>query len=452
MKSCVSILNGLVKKGIKYDLENIRALLEINSVAKYDFIPVLVAGTNGKGSVATFLSLLLGASGFRTGLYTSPHALTPLERIKINGGDIPYSDFKKLLFRIDAAVSVRNRAGSLLFPTYYEVLTALAALYFKEKKAAYAVFEIGMGGRLDSTNIFRQPLAVITGVSLDHTDILGKTLKKIAREKAGIIKADSVTISGETKKVAASVIKEAADKKNARLLQFGLDFDYRQAKNGIIIDTGKNKYTACQAGMAGLAGLPEYQKKNFTLAVMAAETLLGARLSDAALSLALKRFFIPLRMQVVSDSPVIIMDGAHNPEAVRALASEIKRFGIKKIKIKIFFTAMKDKDVNKMLSALGAVTENICIFGTSLARGLDGAYLKKSGISYPFYENFGKLFSGEFKSLSPDELVIICGSIYGGGEALKYFLRHRGKYRSLFSPFFSSYLEKMAKSAGGELL
>ena len=341
-KDSVKYIHSLLKFGMNLGLERISALLNElgNPQEKLEFVHV--AGTNGKGTTSTMLSSILCAAGKKTGLFTSPYVFDFCERIQINNKNIPHDDLSLVVEKVKNACDRLSAKGTE--PTEFEAITAAAMLYFYEQKCDAVVLEVGLGGRYDSTNIIPCPkAAVITSISLDHTKILGDTVEKIAAEKCGIIKnGGTVITTSEQNEKALSVIKDTVKEKNGRLLIgdvsaaeilsediFGTEISY----NGLTVKIP-------------LVG--RHQVEN-TVGVITAARALG--ISDEFIKKGIESTVIHARMEIISRSPVIMLDGGHNPECAAALENVLVRFAGDK-NITVLIGMMADKDTKDYLAAI----------------------------------------------------------------------------------------------------
>ena len=332
-----SYLESLEKFGINLGLDRIQLLLEKLGNPHLKFKSIHVAGTNGKGSTCAMIASILQEAGYKVGLYTSPHLFDYRERIKINGKNIPKREFARIMERIRKRIRSRNREET---PTVFEVLTAAAFTYFAEQKVDYAVVEVGMGGRLDATNVVTPIVSIITNIDLEHTAILGRTLAKVAAEKAAIIKHGVPVITAETKPEALRVIKHNADKNRSLLIQVG----------------------SVQEGLkTNLIG--EHQKLNAACAVVAVR-LANIAANKQAILRGLKKVSWPGRFQVLSRKPLTIVDGAHNPAGIKVLVKTLKQQFPGK-KLTFLFGTQEDKDSASMLSLLRPLAKKIVITHSS---------------------------------------------------------------------------------------
>lgn len=365
----VKYIHSLLKFGMNLGLRRISALLKElgNPQEKLEFIHV--AGTNGKGTTSTMLSSILCATGKKTGLFTSPYVFDFCERIQINNKNIPHDDLSRVVEKVKNACDRLSSKGTE--PTEFEAITAAAMLYFYEQKCDAVVLEVGLGGRYDSTNIIPCPkAAVITSISLDHTKILGDTVEKIAAEKCGIIKnGGTVITTSEQNEKALSVIKDTVKEKNGRLLIgdvsaaeilsediFGTEISY----NGLTVKIP-------------LVG--RHQVEN-TVGVITAARALG--ISDEFIKKGIESTVIHARMEIISRSPVIMLDGGHNPECAAALENVLVRFAGDK-SITALIGMMADKDTKDYLAAILPHCKTAVFTKPSNPRAEDEAELLREG-------------------------------------------------------------------------
>ncbi len=268
----VNYLYNLQKYGIKFGLDNISRLMSALDNPHTSFLSVHVAGTNGKGSTSAIIASILKTAGFKVGLFTSPHIISFTERIRVNGEEITENEVIELAEEIkDIVVHLGDFS-----PTFFEVVTAMALLYFKRKKVDIAVIEVGMGGRLDATNIITPEISIITNISYDHKEFLGDTLKEIAHEKAGIIKKGVPVVASYQESEAMKVIEQKAIEKNSELYIYGRDFSSvlkRNDSSGICFDYSSGDSFTINDLVLPLAG--EHQMQNASVAIKAATIVLN---------------------------------------------------------------------------------------------------------------------------------------------------------------------------------
>lgn len=366
--------------GVKLGLRNITELMDAFENPQDKFKSIHVAGTNGKGSVCSFLASVLEKQGYKVGVYTSPHLVDFRERIKINEKKISKKSVASLLSKIKPLVKEH---------TFFEVVTAMAFLYFKQQKVDFALVEVGMGGRLDATNVVNPEIAVITNVSLEHMEHLGDTIEKIAFEKAGIIKPGVNVVTSENGK-GLKVIKKVCKKRKCKLN---------------IVKPRKIK--------TSLHG--DFQYQNVSLALKAIDVMKkkGHEISKKSIVEGLNEAKWPGRMEFVSEN--VIFDCAHNPAGAKALAKELKKM---KKEVYLIIGIMKDKDIKGICSALSPVAKEIIITKPKIARasmpGKIAKHIKKRVIAIGSVSDaleYAKLKAGK------KELVVLTGSIFTVGEA-----------------------------------
>lgn len=339
------ILAQLALRGMKPGLERMTKLMHSLGDPQNKFRSLHVTGSNGKGSVCAMLESILHRAGIRVGLYTSPHLVDVCERIRLNKENISSSEFYRLVNKVWSCAKSIQIEEDL---TYFEMLTAVAFCYFSESKVELAVIEVGLGGRLDATNLIPSPeVCVITNISLEHTEILGKTIEEIAREKAGIVKRNSTCVSGASG-AALKVIGEICFQQEVPFL-----WVQWEELSPIFIE---------QCALKG-----EYQKPNILVVLNAIEVLRkkGWEITQGEILSGLQETFLLGRFQEMSFSEQggrgalpVLLDGAHNPAAVSALSSAIHSSAFKNKPCILIFNALKEKDILKMVQIL---TENLNI-------------------------------------------------------------------------------------------
>jgi dihydrofolate synthase/folylpolyglutamate synthase len=378
-----AFLYGLRRFGWRPGLATIQRLLSLLEDPQAGIPAVHIGGTNGKGSTAAMLDAILRAAGFRTGLYTSPHLLSFAERIRVNGEFIGEAEIVALTDRLKALCSTHfapettSRVDDLLpHPTFFELTTAMAFLYFQRRAVEAAVIEVGLGGRLDATNVIQPRVTVITNIALEHQEFLGRTLAEIAGEKAGIIKTGTpmVTAAGGD---ALSVIRQAAVRLRAPVICVPESYRWVVRDSGLDgqtfdLEGPRERYEALRVSLAG-----RHQIENAVLAVAAAEAAQdqGFSLNAAAIRRGLAEAVWPGRLQVVQDRPRIILDGAHNPAGTEALAAFLTEHRAALGRLVLVFGVLQDKDWETMLGCLAPLADEIVLTHPPSARGADPAVL-----------------------------------------------------------------------------
>lgn len=346
------------KWGMCLGLERIRALLEKldNPQNKLKFVHV--AGSNGKGSVCRMLEGVLTQAGCRPGVYTSPALEHFNERIRVAGTPISETTLTRLFSRVRAACTALE-AESGLSPTGFEIETAIALLYFLESGCRLCVMEVGLGGRLDATNIIPPPeVCVITPISLEHTQYLGDTLAQIAAEKGAVIKPDASVVLGPQEPEALKTLTDAAKTNGAREICEVRPEEIRVLDSGV---AGQRLYYAPLGTFSlGLAG--SYQPANCLTALKTVEALRrrGYSISDQAVRTALKEATFPGRFEMLCKAPYVLIDGAHNPDGIRRFAESVRAV-FKDKKITLFFGMLAEKDVERALDTLLPLADSVAL-------------------------------------------------------------------------------------------
>jgi dihydrofolate synthase/folylpolyglutamate synthase len=421
-------LDSLERFGWRFGLDSMRALLLELGDPQLSLRFIHVAGSNGKGSTCAFTASLLKEAGFRTGLYTSPHLTDIRERFRVDGTWISSPDFASAGRQILAACSkVSRRLGHS--PTHFEALTALAFLWFKKQKTDWVVLEVGLGGRLDATNVIPTPdVALITPVGLEHQDILGKKISKIAWEKAGILKEGGLAATVQKHPQALRAIQKTAAEKGALLWACGKDFKFRRARNGFHWEgPGLSREFH-------LPGMADYQTANAALAVAGIQLLKakGLVLAPAAAQRALSVTHWPGRMEVLSKHPLIVMDGAHNPEAVEALAfSLLKRYPRRKWVVLNGF--LRDKDYRTCVDLLAPFTAAAVATEPSNDRAEKAPLIfkawEKAGVRVSVVADWRRALWLARKKTGGSLGLLITGSLYLLGDCRKELAGTRGLAR-----------------------
>ena len=366
--NCLKTMYGLRRFGIKLGLATIRKILAGLGNPQREYACIHVAGTNGKGSVASYLATILHRAGYKTGLYTSPHLVRFNERIQINNRQISN---KNVLLAYNAVKRVHHGSRE---PTFFEFATAMALYEFGRQKVDWAVIETGMGGRLDATNIIRPELSIITNISLEHREYLGNTLEQIAMEKAGIIKRRKPVLTAVRQKNALGVIEKIAAEKIAPLYRLGRDFKIRRNQSGFFTYYGlRDTWDDLRTALRG-----SHQADNAAL-VLAACELLNAHKGQIELSeirSGLRTNKWPGRLETVSTDPLIIMDGAHNLAAARNLASFLSS-NLKGLKLILVIGILDDKPYKMMLKILLPCANRVVLTRAQTGRALDPLKLQK---------------------------------------------------------------------------
>lgn len=401
---------------IKYGLYRIRELLERLGNPQESYPIVHITGTNGKGSVAAITRSILTSHGFKTGLNVSPHITSFRERIQVDGRDISEDDVCKTLRKLQPFLEKMDRKGEEYAPSFFEVVTAMSFLYFKEQKCDAVVLEVGLGGRFDASNVIDSSLvSVITSVGLDHTAILGDTEEKIAKEKSGIIKFNSPVVSGITRPAIRRIVSETAGRLNAPTFFYEKDFNSQGVNYAI------NNNTFDYRGDMTIRNLRfrlngEHQIVNAAVAIKATEIgleKLGNGLDEKCLRDGLESVRWPGRFEVFSiHSRTVVLDGAHNPEAAKVLRKTVERY-FPDEKITLLFGSLDDKDYESNIRTLSKITDRVIVCRVPNYRSVHPERVADTWRKYCSFVDLVESHEAAFETaLSTSEKVLVCGSLY----------------------------------------
>ncbi|MGH9741912.1 MAG: bifunctional folylpolyglutamate synthase/dihydrofolate synthase [Candidatus Acidiferrum sp.] len=416
----------------KFDLENISILAEGLGRPDRAYPSAHIAGTNGKGSTAAFLESILRRAGFRTGLNTSPHLEKINERIRVNGKEISDAAFAETFTRIQGLNEELLAAGKLrAHPTYFECVTAMAFEYFACERVDFGVFEVGLGGRLDATNILTPVVSIITRVGFDHENFLGHSLAEIAREKAGILKRGVPLILADQRPEAFEVIRARARELSCPFVETSAAF--RIEKEWVESGCSRAIVTEIASGWSlELAPrLPgKFQIQNALNAVAAARYLQqrGYRISDDAITRGIAEAVWPGRLEKLQSNPDVYLDGAHNPSAARELADFVNE-NLAGRKIWLVFGALRDKAVDEIAGVLFPLAAEVIFTQPKTTRAISVAQL--ADITAHHAAQFTIIPEPEaameyaLDHAAPEDAVIVAGSLYLVGQ-----LRHYWKNRA----------------------
>ena len=420
IRSTIDYLYGLEKFGIKLGLHNIQVLLKAFGDPQNEFRSVHIAGTNGKGSTSSMIAAVLCASGYKVGLYTSPHLVKFNERIRIDGRMISDADlvgYSRLLRpKIDA-----------LRATFFEATTAIAFRYFADCHVDIGVIETGLGGRLDATNVLVPSVTVITTIGKDHVEHLGHTLREIAFEKGGIIKPGVPCVVGVRNPTALRELKSIATRRHSQFIKVGKQkYSNLHKKTGasanLTVETSKKIYGNLRLPLAG-----EFQLQNAAVALTALEQLeaRGVPIQPTAI----KKGFTNIRsltgilgrFETLRSRPRIILDVGHNVDGISAAVSSLKSINYRKLSI--VFGVMKDKDVRGMVRVLSVLKPRVFAFQPAMERALNPATIvklfRRMKCAAQAFPDAMSAVDNAMRSLRSDNLLLICGSHYVAGEVLQ---------------------------------
>ena len=420
----------------KFNLENITVLMERLGRPDRTYPIVHIAGTNGKGSTAAFLESILRAAGFRTGLNTSPHLERINERIRINGEEVSDQIFAETFTRVQEVIEELLAAGRLqAHPTYFECVTALAFEVFARERVEFAVVEVGLGGRLDATNIVRPQVSVITRIDFDHENYLGHSLEEIAREKAGIVKAGVPVATAPQLPEVREVLRGKARELDATIVDTGEDFDLQRE----IAEAGCARALA-RARARGEAvrlapGLPgRFQLENALNAAATARLLQarGYRITNQNIEQGIRSAEWPGRLERLQAGPDVYLDGAHNPGAARELAQFLEE-NFARRRVYLIFGAMRDKSVDEVTGILFPLASEVIFTQPGTPRAVSANQLADlaghHAARYTVIRDAEEALESALAKARSDDAVFVTGSLYLVGQ-LRHAWKGRGKVAS----------------------
>jgi dihydrofolate synthase/folylpolyglutamate synthase len=423
-QDCLDTIFKLGRFGIKLELETIQNILKFLNNPQKNYYTIHVAGTNGKGSTATYIESILRTAGFKTGIYTSPHLVRFNERICVNGQQISDEQVVEAYEAVHAVDLGKRRA------TFFEINTAMAFYHFSREKVDWAIIETGMGGRFDATNVIRPQVSVITNLSIEHTDYLGNTIKDLAREKGGIIKQNTPVVTGVSQPSGLGVIRQIAADKSAPLFQFKHDFSIRKnPKKTTYLFRGLDQ--TYQDIIKPLPG--DHQRENLSLALAACELVFNKfkrtdpryTLSPDLIKQGLAAAKWPGRLEIISQTPLVILDGAHNLKAAQLLGKYLSQT-LSDRNLTLVVGILDDKPYQEMLKHLVPCAQRIIITRAKIDRSLGTGVLKKAvkkltRKKIEVIEDVQAAVTHAIATCSDNDAVCIAGSLYVAGEAKEKF-------------------------------
>ena len=416
-RRAVADLDGRQPTRMVPDLDRIRALAELLDHPELTYPSVHVTGTNGKTTTARLAARILCAHGLAAGLYTSPHLDSVTERLALCEEPISEEEFAATYTHLQPFLEEVDRRGERV--TYFETLTALAYLWFADKPVDAAVFEVGMGGEWDATNLVRGEVAVLCPIGLDHPE-LGSTVEQVAGEKAGIIKPGATVVVREQRPEAQALIEARAREVGATLAQEDRDFGVEAR------DLAVGGQRLRLRGLHGLYDglllplLGEHQAHNAAAAVVAAEAMLGRALHDEPLGQALAGATSPGRMEVVARHPLVVLDGAHNPDGAAALAEAVGESCVWR-RLHLVIGVLREKDVAGIVDALASRADVAYACASSSPRALDpdrvAAACDLAGVPAASYASVAEALAAARAAAGEDDLILVTGSLYTVADA-----------------------------------
>lgn len=422
---------GILYTSANYDLRRMDALLQPLGNPHLSAKTVHIAGTKGKGSTAAMIAEVLSASGYTTGLYTSPHLHTLRERVRINGTLISEADFVSLVEALQPIINGVNDKADYGQLTTFEILTALAFAYFHKKRADFQVLEVGLGGRLDATNVVKPEVCVITSISLDHTEVLGDTVARIAREKAGIIKPGCTIVSAPQTSEAAKVIEEVCREQGASLIQVEQDIIWHKVgsdlrQQSLVVEGKRGDYHLT------IPLLGDHQLENAATAVATLEVLvsLGAKISAENIREGLARVNWMGRLQILSYCPLLVVDGAHNAYSMSRLVEAVRQYFDYDRCFVVFGTSC-DKDVPGIVKELAPLSCDVLVTRSSHPRAASVSVLAtefiSQGIKVKVTNSVSEALSQVLTLAGDKDLICVTGSLFVVAEAIDYAAKYLSK-------------------------
>lgn len=414
-----------------YNLKHVEYLLRLLGNPHLCARAIHIAGTKGKGSVAAMIAQVLTASGYNTGLYTSPHLHTLRERIRVNTNLISEGEFAFLMTKLKPYIEMVNRSPDFWKLTYFEVLTVLAFTYFEEKQVDFQVLEVGLGGRLDATNVVKPDVCVITPISRDHTEILGDNVDKIALEKAGIVKPGCFVVSSPQTEEVSKVLSDVCHRQEAELIQVGKDVIWHSVTNDLhqqsFMVEGTEEVYRLTVPLLG-----DFQVENACTAVAALEMLRshGFDISVGSIVTGLAEVDWPGRFQILNRKPVVLVDGAHNVAAMKRLAWNVRRY-FHYERLFVIFGVSVDKDIHGIVRELASLSPQVIVTPSSHPRaafpGDIAAKFSEQGFNPQIAENVFQALALAFSMARDNDLILVTGSLFVVAEALDYAAKYLPK-------------------------
>lgn len=385
------------------DQKNLKTVLKKYNNFQEEIKTIHITGTNGKGSSSKMLHDVLSEANYKVGLFTSPHMVVANDRIRINNEYIKDLDIIEILnFYYNDIVEYKLN--------FFQIYVLIALTYFYKEKVDYAVVEVGIGGRLDATNVVSSILSIITNINKDHTKRLGESLEEIAFEKAGIIKKDTFTITGVKEKKLLDIIETKANENNTKLIK--VDFNKAELANKqLFFKYGNKQYSLNSQAL--------YQANNAQIVLAAIDVLInnyGLNISEKAVKKAFNNFFWLGRFETIASNPNIIIDGAHNIAGIKALIASVKD----KERVVVIFSALKDKNYLDMLSLLKENFKEVVFCEFDFYRSLKKDNLKK--IDVEKFKNFDDSLDYLLNKYKNHD-ILVCGSLYFISEVRKSVLK-----------------------------
>ncbi|NBJ16778.1 MAG: bifunctional folylpolyglutamate synthase/dihydrofolate synthase [Dehalobacter sp. 4CP] len=426
-------IKNLTKFGINLGLERIKALLDRLDHPEKKLKVIHIGGTNGKGSTTAMLQSIMKQAGYRAGMFTSPHLHNFRERITINGEMISPEDVVSGINKLKPHLEEMERLG-IEHPTEFEVCTALALCYFAEKQPDLVLLEVGLGGEIDSTNVVTPLISVLTSIGMDHMDYLGDTLQAITGVKAGIIKDGVPVVTSSDKPEVLKVIEDRAAQKGSRMIEVGRDVHWRHPGDASQRFGYEGLYWSYPD--LELALLGEHQFTNAAAALAVCEVLVGTyslNISESAVREGLKAVRWPGRLELLLQSPRVLLDGAHNADGMMSLAKALQQYAggpLKRNRLLLCLGMLRDKEIEKAVEIIAPLADEIIVTKPDSPRAGDWEYVARIAEKYLVQENVstvedpaGAVRKG-LEKMKPGDLLCVTGSLYMISGVRKFLLDH----------------------------
>jgi len=422
----VEWLFSIRRLGAERTLEPVYGLLKPLGDPYKSFKSIHVTGTNGKGSTSAMIASILRAAGYKVGLFTSPHLMEFTERIVVDGEQIPRADVVRLIELLRPIVEELHREPEPVRPLFFDIVTAMAFKYFEEVGVDFAVLEVGMGGRLDATNVVQPLVSVITNVSLEHTEVLGNTVLEIAREKGGIIKPGGVLVTATQDDEVYALFNEICGRLGSRIFRVGKDITFRK---------GRSSLEGQSLSIKGLRGsydlftplLGDHQLLNASAAVGAVEALSFSSVDIPAEAIArgLREVRWPGRLEVMQNRPLVVLDSAKDAEAMRALKEAVKDFRHGRLIVVVSISS--DKNIPLMIGYLTEVADRFIVtthsvMGRAARPGVIVDEVTRHGKPCEVVAGVDEAVDKAISLAGEDDMVLVTGSVFLVGEARRRWL------------------------------
>ena len=432
-ESAIAYLERHIDLGMKPGLSRMVELLEMMGHPESGYPIVHVAGTNGKTSTARLITVILAAHGLNTGTFTSPHLERIEERIGVNGRTSAPEEFAQAVTDVAGFADLfEKKTGES--PSYFELTAAMAFAWFAENSVDAAVVEVGLGGRLDATNAADGEVAVVTGIDFDHTEVLGTTIEQIASEKLGIVKAGAMLVTGSMPEAALRIARATATDLGVTHYEFDKDFRIEGSDRGVggwlvSINGTRSDYEDVFLPLRG-----RHQIANLAVAVAASEALLGGPLDEDDLRSGAAAVISPGRLEVVASSPLVLIDGAHNPQGMRALAGSLSEEFAHQTWV-LVMSAMKDKDLMQMTSPLKGAVRMAVATETGSDRSQSAGHLAETlaatlEVPAESVPDPGAALARARELAGPEGAVLVTGSLYLVGAVRSLLMTGRAAQRN----------------------